>query len=424
MVSRDKRMLRRLTATRGLLGSAVVLAALGWAHAAAATVHLDGEWPAEEKTVSLELSGVQRSEALRELAREAGWSLVMRESTDDRVDLVVKDQPASKVLDALLDDGDWTAKRSGDLVTISRGGGAASVPGVPPVPPVPSVPGADGGKERDVEVFGNNLKIGKDEVVHDVTIMGGDVEIEGRVTGDLAVVGGRAHLRNGAHVQGDASVTGGTIKIDEGARIDGDFGVVGGSIDGAQNAKVGGSVKLDPAETGSTSTFASRAVHKFSQAVRTAAFFFVIGALVLALGGTRAEMLRTEVAARPMRTAAIGLVGLVGVCLAIAVAAVTVIGIPVAVVGALAFIVAIFAGITSALTVLGAAVSQHKTPNAYVHLAVGCVIFLLAGLIPVVGGLFQAGLVFAGIGSVVATRAGGLLVKRGATQESSGQPYR
>lgn len=421
MVSRDLLMVRRLTATKGLLGSAVVLATLGWTHAALATVHLDGEWPSEEKSVSLELSGVERSEALRELAREAGWSLVIREATDDRVDLTVKDQPASKVLDALLDDGDWTAKRTGDLVTISRGGGAAGVPEVPPVPPLP---GTDGAKERDVEVFGNNLKIGKDEIVHDVTIMGGDVEIEGRVTGDLAVVGGRAVLRKGSHVQGDVSATGGMIRIDEGARIDGDLGVVGGSIDGSQNAKVGGSVKLDPAETGSSSTFASRAVHKFSEAVRTASFFFVIGALVLALGGTRAEMLRAEVAARPMRTAAVGLVGLIGVCLAIAVAAVTVIGIPVAVVGALAFIVAIFAGITSALTVLGAAVSQHKTPNAYVHLAIGCVIFLLAGLIPVVGGLFQAGLVFAGIGSVVATRAGGLLVKRGATQESSGQPYR
>lgn len=406
-----------------LLGSCAVIASLLWTGAAGATVRLDGDWPTDDKTVSLELSGVQRSEALRELAREAGWSLVMRETPDDRVDLVLKDQPATKVLDALLDDGEWVAKRTGDLVTVTRAGGGGAALDVPSIPAIPDAP-SDGVKERDVEVFGNNLKIGKGEVVRDVTIMGGDVDIEGRVTGDLAVIGGTARLLKGAHVQGDAAVTGGLIKIEEGARIDGDLGVVGGSIEGAQNAKVGGSVKLDPAETGSKATFATRAVHTFSEAMRTAAFFFVVGALAIALGGTRAEMLRAEIAARPMRSAAVGLVGILGICLAIAVAAITVIGIPVAVVGALAFVVAIFAGLTSALTVLGAAVSQHKTPNAYVHLAIGCAIYLFAGLIPVVGGLFQAGIVFAGIGSVVATRAGGLLVKRGAGSDSSGQAYR
>jgi hypothetical protein len=125
-----------------------------------------------------------------------------------------------------------------------------------------------------------------------------------------------------------------------------------------------------------------------------------------------------------MRSAAVGLLGLIGSVLAIAVAAVTVIGLPVAMVGALAFIVAIFVGVTSALTVLGAAVSRHKTPNVYVHLAVGCLLFLVVGLIPIVGGLLQAGLIFAGFGGVVATRAAGLFKKRGSSAESAGLPYR
>jgi hypothetical protein len=416
---------RRCVRASHVIGSAAVIASLLFAAHAGADVKLDGEWPDGDATVSLELSGVSRAEALRELAREAGWSLVLRESADDRVDLVVKNEPATKVLDALLDDGEWVAKRSGSLVTVSRAGGsAAAVPGAPDLPPPPPPPLAPGAKERDVEVFGNNLRIGKDDVVRDVTVMGGNVDIEGRVTGDLAVVGGTARLLKGSHIQGDASVTGGLMKVEEGARIDGDLGVVGGSIEGAQNAKVGGSVKLDPAETGSRSTFASRAVHKVSEAIRTAAFFFVIGALAIALGGARAETLRAEIAARPMRSAAVGLLGLIGSVLAIAVAAVTVIGLPVAMVGALAFIIAIFVGVTSALTVLGAAVSRHKTPNVYVHLAVGCLLFLVVGLIPIVGGLLQAGLIFAGFGGVVATRAAGLFKKRGSSAESAGLPYR
>ncbi len=406
--------------------SSVLLAA----STASADVRLDGAWPAagDDAKVSLELSGTSRAEALRELAREAGWSLVIREAADDRVDLIVKDQPATRVLEALLEDGAWVAKRDGEMVTIVRASAsaksrAADPPSAPDVPPAPPAAG-DGERQRDVEVFGQNLRIGKDDVVHDVSVMGGDVEIEGRVTGDLAVVGGTARLLPGAHVLGDATVTGGLIKIEEGARIDGDLGVVGGSIEGAQNAKVGGSVKLDPAEDGSRASFASRAAHSVSKGVRTAAFFFVLGALVIALGGARAESLRAEIAARPMRSAAMGVVGILGAVLTIAVAAITVIGLPVALVGALAFIVAIFAGLTSGLTVLGAAVTRHKTENAYVHLAAGCVLFLVAGLVPVVGGLLQAGVFLAGVGAVVATRAGGLLQKRGKLGESAGMPYR
>jgi len=409
--------------TRFVLAAAALTAGV-WAMPARADVSLEGDWSGADETVSLELSGVSRGEALRELAREAGWSLVLREGADDRVDMVVKDQPATKVLDALLDDGAWVAKRAGTMVTISRGAAPSLAPPAPPgVPDAPPLP-ADGERQRDVEVFGNNLRIGKDEVVHDVTVMGGNVDIEGRVTGDLAVVGGKAHLLEGAHVQGDASVTGGLIEIEKGARIDGDLGVVGGSIDGAENAKVGGSVKLDPAEGEARASLASRAVHKVSEAIRTAAFFFVVGALVIALGGGRAESVRGEIAARPMRSAAVGLLGILGAALAIGVAAVTVIGIPVAVVGALALIVGVFSGITSALTVLGAAVSRHKTTNVYLHLAVGCVLFLLAGLIPVVGGLAQAGVVLAGIGGVVATRAGGLLDRRNGAGDPTTSPYR
>lgn len=406
-----------------LIGSATLLATLALSGDARAEVTLEGDWPGEGEAVSLELSGVSRTEALRELAAEAGWSLVLRDGFDDRVDLTVKGQPAKKVLDALLDDGSWVAKRSGTMVTISRSNGSPSAEGAPPAEAEDGT--APPEKQRDVEVWGKNLRIGKDEVVHDVTVMGGTVEIEGRVTGDLAVVGGQANLLKGAHVEGDASATGGLIRIEDGARIDGDLGVVGGSIEGAENAKVGGSVKLDPAEGESRASWGERAVHKISEAIRTASFFFVIGALTIALGGVRAESVRAEVAARPMRSAAMGLVGILGAALLLVVAALTIIGIPVAFVGALGLVVALFAGITSALTVLGAAVARHKTENPYIHLAAGCVLFLLAGLLPVVGGLLQLGVVLAGIGAIVTTRAGGLLDKRlGGSSDKSGAPYR
>jgi hypothetical protein len=414
-------------APRGSLVSALVLSAVLFvpASSALADVRLDGTWPDDDPKVSVDLTKVSRAEALREVARQAGWSLVLRETPEDRVDLMVKDQPASKVLEILLDEGSWVAKRDGAIVSISAGSAEEAPPPPPPAASVLADADAEpppSGKRRDVEVLGNNIKIGKDEVVHDVTVMGGTVEIEGRVTGDLAVVGGRAVVRSGARVDGDASVTGGRIEFEDGSRVDGDLSVLGGSITGSEKARIGGSVKLDPSDGDAKASFVERAGRRVSDAMRTAAFFFVVGAIVIALGGNRAEALRAEIAARPMKAAAMGIVGILGTAVAIGIAAITVVGIPIAVIGALAFVVAIFAGLTSALTVLGAAVTRHRTTNIYLHLAAGCLLFLVAGLVPVVGGLLQAGTVLAGMGAVVATRAGGLLQKKG--REPGAGPYR
>jgi hypothetical protein len=61
---------------------------------------------------------------------------------------------------------------------------------------------------------------------------------------------------------------------------------------------------------------------------------------------------------------------------------------------------------------MGEALLRHKTENTYVHLAVGCGLYFLAGLLPWVG-KWAAPLVFlAGVGAVVATRVAGLFPDR------------
>jgi hypothetical protein len=444
-----KRSLWKRSALR--LGAAAMVAGLvlGSASLAGAQLRLEGAWPEGDAPVSLDLDAVARRDALEQLADEAGWSLVLRDEVDGDVSLRIKQQPASKVLEALLADGTWVAKRDGAIVTISKATGSAVVggdvalptPPTPPTPPVPVVaptPPVPPGelavaeapskearaKARDVEVVGGSRTIREGEVVRDLTVMGGSVDVAGHVTGDLTVMGGSAHLRSTARVDGDATTAGGHIKIDPGATVAGDVGAVGGVIEGADHASGSGGIRLDVTDDDEHDEpgFFASAARTVGSGVRSAALLFVLGAFFLALGAERSERLRTEIAARPMHSIALGAVGILGTSAALIVLAVTVIGIPFALIGALAAVVFGFAGVTSVLTVVGALAAGHRTSNDYARLAVGCALYFVIGLVPWVGWWAQLAVVLAGVGSVVATRGAGLLDRR--SKDASGHPYR
>jgi hypothetical protein len=441
-----KRSLWKRNALR--MGAAAMVASLllGTVTPAEAQLRLEGAWPEAEAAVSLDLDAVPRRDALEQLADEAGWSLVLRDEVDGELSLRIKQQPASKVLEALLADGTWVAKRDGAIVTISKAKASADVGGevAPPTPPVPpaavaqptppvspaELVAAEGpskearAKARDVEVVGGSRTIREGEVVRDLTVMGGSVDVSGHVTGDLTVMGGSAHLRSTARVDGDATTAGGHIKIDPGAKVAGDVGAVGGVIEGADHASSSGGIRLnvtDDDEDEDRGFFAS-AARTICSGVRSAALFFVLGAFFLALGAERSERLRTEIAARPMHSIALGAVGILGTSAALVVLAVTVIGIPFALIGALAALVFGFAGVTSVLTVVGALAAGHRTSNDYARLAVGCALYFAVGLVPWIGWWAQLAVVLAGVGSIVATRGAGLLDRR--AKDASGHPYR
>lgn len=409
---------------------------------ARADVRFAGEWP-ESPHVSISVTDATRAEALRALASEAKWNLVFRGALPpERVTVVLEDASADDVLKALLTDGRYVAERQGSIITIaeerpappSDAGNKApgtdvavaappappAPPGPPELPPPPEPPPAR--KPRDLQILGNNIRIAKDEVVRDVTMMGGSIEIEGRVTGDLTMYGGNAHLHPSGRIEGDAHLTGGSMSIEPGGSIEGDLEVLGGEIQGADRAKIGGSVTLDPSQGASKASVITRAGRAVSESIRLGAFLFLLGVMFIALGGNRAEDLRAAIASKPMRSVALGVVGVLGALAALVLCAITIIGIPLAVVGVVGAIALGFVGATSSLTVLGAMVFGHKSKNVYVHLAVGCALFMLLGLIPIGGKFAQTLIVLAGIGGVVTTRGLGLL-RRKPKHVSSG-PYR
>ncbi len=457
----------------GLSALVSLLAVLTVTATAGATIEKRGEWPAEDKKISLDIDHVGQEEAIKRLAEEAGWSVIVKGMGDEKTSLHVKDQSAEKVLGVLLAEGNWIAQRDGTLISISRNlnpnkdplvAPIAAVPMTPPIaapvitatpelplPPIvpPPLMGApakpdiklkislnsedakdslkDTGKDR--EVFGQNLVIGKDEVVRDVQLVGGSLVIKGTVTGDVNVVGGMVELESGSRVMGDIEVMGGSVDVKTGARIDGDTQIVGGHLERQEGAIVHGNVSTrikgeDEVEEGS-SGMGARMAREMGECTTAGAFMFALGAVLIALFTRRSESIKVEFAARPMRTFALGIAGFFGSLLVLAAMCVTVIGIPFAAMGLLLGIFAVFAAMTSILEVIGRALIGHKTKNEYAHLALGCALFAVVMMIPGVDDIAKLVLMFVSIGSLVATRVAGLIPERKTGQTmSDAHPYR
>lgn len=439
-----------LVAARIAIATALVLDS----SSAFASVKLEGAWPDTDKLISIDASGLSRSDAVKRVADAAGWNVVVHAPASDPVDLHLKNVPATKVLELVLDDANYTATRDGTLVSIQRIAADAAAPAssanvapaptetaitpppvppppavdsaVPPVPPAPALttsaatPAATK-RGHDQTVTGGHVDIEASDTVKDLTVIGGSVDVYGNVTGDLTVLGGAARVHKDGHVHGDATAVGGTLDVDEGSTVDGDVGVIGGILNRAPGATIHGEVvgghgkkdfkiKLgDDHEPGQAPGFSiDRTMSSIGGALTRSAILFVFGAMLLALATDRMERLRLEIAARPMRSLALGVVGGLAGGLSLIVLCVTIIGIPIAVVASLVLVFAGYAGFCAALATLGQGIFGHKTKNPYVQLALACVVFLLVSSIPFVGGWFTAACALVGLGAVVATRGAGL----------------
>src|SRR5205823_311640 len=140
-----------------------------------------------------------------------------------------------------------------------------------------------------------------DETVKDVTVLGGSVDVLGKVTGDLTVLAGSGELHSGAQVAGDVSVLGGKLKIDDGVLIEGDVNVFGGELDKAPGAQVHGDIDTgghhENAEAPPQDHKARllRAARSFAGSLTKTAMLFVFGAVLVALATLRMTSLRNEV---------------------------------------------------------------------------------------------------------------------------------
>ena len=98
---------------------------------------------------------------------------------------------------------------------------------------------------RNVAFLGGDVKIESGESVQgNLLVVGDDLTLDGRIGGNLVVVGGDADLNTDSRVGGNLSVIGGDADVRQAARIGGNVAVVGGDASLAGNAYVGGNVNV------------------------------------------------------------------------------------------------------------------------------------------------------------------------------------
>jgi len=212
------------------------------------------------------------------------------------------------------------------------------------------------------------------------------------------------------------------VHVEKGGKADGDHKVIGGVFTQEDEAEATEPSETDP--KGATSAL-GRVGQGISDLFGSFTFLFVVGALFLATAPERMLRLRSEIAQKPVASIAYGLGGLLATLAAVVVLCITVVGIPFAIILVMLAVVAVTGALAATLTTAGAALVGHRSQNHYVHLAIGCALFALAGIVPWLGGWMQLGAVLAGCGVLVTTRVAGYVPRKGAeAPPSSGLPYR
>jgi hypothetical protein len=328
-----------------------------------------------------------------------------------------------------------------DFLTPARGPSAApAVPGVadpadPADPPAAPDPASDSRRHR-IEAGENDvIKMGQDVVVESaehvlghVVAMGGNVTVRGVVDKDVVAMGGDVVIEQGGTVRGDAVSVGGQVRRDPGASVLGSTVSVGHVPRGLFNWQ--------------TQKFVGQGI-EFLQALFKLALWLLLAWLVVKLAEGRTARVIGRLEREPLASLGWGLVALVlvaplgvAVALAAALLAITIIGIPVAIVLVMGYIVGLvllgfWGGIVGASAVGGWLVRRLAprlgepslvrntlwggiavaAPGVLGHLfkAVGFAVppaLILGGMLQVLGGLLTLGVIVAGAGAILRTRAG------------------
>ncbi len=78
-------------------------------------------------------------------------------------------------------------------------------------------------ESSDIFKFGEDVTVDRSDIVRgDLVVIGGTVNIAGRVMGDVAVIGGDLYVNSGAEINGEAVVIGGRLEEDPEASIQGE----------------------------------------------------------------------------------------------------------------------------------------------------------------------------------------------------------
>jgi hypothetical protein len=199
----------------------------------------------------------------------------------------------------------------------------------PPPPAAPSTEPAPGTVTRDdvVHIGGSPVTVKQNERVRgDVVSLGGPIDIDGEVTGDVVGVMGSVKLGPHAVVRGDVTAVGGQLTRDAQAQVFGKINEVGGGR--AQGGTQGGP-RIPSARQVFFGTFGQR-VATLATTVTRILLFVLFVLIVMAVGRRPVEQIAARVVAEPLRA---GLVGLLAEILFVPVVCVTIVALVVSIIG-------------------------------------------------------------------------------------------
>lgn len=403
------------------------------------------------KKVTATFADVGVDKALRQIAEEAGWSIVLPPGLRGAVNASFRATPAEEALKAVLAQAGLVAIRDGSIVTVTRetgprkvirgerrrlvfgGNGELATEDVQGIADearkatvealaeaqadladaeVDEGAGAKkrdkvltgdvtigpGERWRDVVAIRGNVRLGPGSSARQVTAILGNVELEpgSSVAQEVVAVGGNVHVASDAHVGNDVVSVGGEVSIDPGGVVDGQE--VSVNIPGV--ASVMGLASQSPVKHLSAS-------FKIGQAIAKFVVFFLLGLLLLALVPARLDRVVASLTRSPTRDVLVGVLGTAAMPVLTVLLVVTVIGILLVPVQLIAILVAGILGYTALALLVGRALPiRTEKGTAVVQLAVGTALVVILSEIPYVGIMAMITAWFLIFGAVLRTRGG------------------
>jgi len=328
---------------------------------------------------------------------------------------------------------------------------------------------------------GGSVVVDEGETVDGIQTIGGTVVVRGTVDGDLQALSGSVVIEQSGHVTGDVQATAGSVtvlgtvdgsleasagsvSIGESAVIDGDVrlaagdfrmaGTVNGSVEaGVDNlrltatAVIAGDLRYSrnadfAREDGATVGGEVTAVRGLSPEVGFGGFSLpdpgplnvvfgiywalvtlLLGAILLAAFPRFTSELAGEVSTNPLRAGGVGLVGLIGVPIALVLIAITIVGIPLTVLGFMAWGLAVFVSIPLGEYAVGSwALSHVDIDSRWAALVVGVVGVATLSRIPVVGWVIEFAVFLLGFGALLWVLYRGFRRRHGDDETDSSVP--
>ena len=229
--------------------------------------------------------------------------------------------------------------------------------------------------DDDRIVLSGSVLVDRDETVHDLVVVDGDVTIRGEVTGDVVVVDGDVTIRGS--VAGDVVAVAGQATLGQRGRVAGDLVYGDDKPVLAPGSRVGGDV--EKIKLGDASLFAAIGFW-----IGFTISLLLLGIVLLLLAPRAGDAVARAGKGKPLIAALVGLGALILLPVIAIVACITIIGLPLGIVLLLLILPLYAVGYLSAALIVGRLIRKQARILAFVA---GLVILQLLTLIPILGGL-------------------------------------